>query len=97
MASAKGLFSKVLIREGWFDKTAQRVGWFDATLLDSSAAAGIDARVSWVQLELPAASAVSGTLKYWNGSAWVAKTLKYWTGAAWVAKPLKRWNGSSWI
>ena len=23
-------------------------------------------------------------LKYWNGSAWVAKTLKYWNGSAWI-------------
>lgn len=49
MASAKGLFSKVLIREGWFDKTAQRAGWFDAATLG-----GTDAKVSWVQLEIPA-------------------------------------------
>lgn len=38
-----------------------------------------------------------GTLKTWNGSAWVVKPLKYWTGSAWVAKPLKRWNGSAWV
>jgi len=63
----------------------------------SSGPAPIDARVSWVQLEIPAAPAgSSGTLKYWNGAAWVAKPLKYWTGAAWVQKPLKRWTGSAW-
>ena len=43
----------------------------------------------------PAPSA--GNLKYWTGSAWVAKPLKYWTGSAWVEKPLKRWTGSAWV
>lgn len=38
-------------------------------------------------------------LKYWNGSAWVAKPMKRWTGAAWetvMVGKLKRWNGTSW-
>lgn len=42
---------------------------------------------------------ITGTLqrlKYWNGSAWVAKPLKYWNGSAWVEKPIKYWNGSAW-
>lgn len=42
----------------------------------------------------------SGTLqrmKYWNGSAWVAKPLKYWNGSAWVEKPIKYHNGSTWV
>lgn len=38
-----------------------------------------------------------GTLKTWNGSAWVVKPLKYWTGTEWLTKPLKRWNGSAWV
>lgn len=40
---------------------------------------------------------MAAVLKYWTGSAWVAKSLKYWDGSAWVAKPLKYWNGSAWI
>jgi hypothetical protein len=39
----------------------------------------------------------SAVLKYWNGSAWVAKPLKYWNGSDWVAKTLKYWNGGSWV
>ena len=35
-------------------------------------------------------------LKYWNGSAWVAKSLKYWNGSAWTTKVLKGYNGSTW-
>jgi hypothetical protein len=42
------------------------------------------------------ATSVFGYIKYWNGSAWVAKPIKYWTGSAWVQKPLKYWNGSAW-
>lgn len=55
-------------------------------------------RVSWVQLEIPAAAPAGGTqIKAWNGSAWVVGTLKRWNGSAWVAATLKRWNGSAWI
>lgn len=36
-------------------------------------------------------------MKYWNGSAWVAKPLKYWNGSAWVEKPIKYYNGSTWV
>lgn len=62
------------------------------------AAPAIDAKVSWIQLEVPAASGATGTqLKYWNGSAWVASTLKRWNGSAWVDAALKRWNGSAWV
>lgn len=39
-------------------------------------------------------SAISGRLKYWNGSAWELKPLKYWNGSAWEEKPLKYYNGS---
>jgi hypothetical protein len=39
----------------------------------------------------------SGSVKYWNGSAWVVKPVKYWNGSAWVAKPVKYWNGSAWV
>jgi hypothetical protein len=40
---------------------------------------------------------VAATLKYWNGSAWVAKPLKYWNGSAWVAKTLRYWDGTQWL
>lgn len=36
-------------------------------------------------------------IKYWDGSAWVAKPLKYWNGSAWVEKPIKYHNGSTWV
>ena len=42
------------------------------------------------------AGSVFGYIKYWNGSAWVAKPIKYWTGSAWVQKPLKFWDGTAW-
>lgn len=67
-------------------------------LLLKSSVASIDAKVSWVQLEIPAAPAGSGTtLKYWTGAAWVAKPLKRWNGASWVDATLKRWDGGAWI
>lgn len=25
------------------------------------------------------------------------RSVKYWSGSAWIAKPIKMWNGSSWI
>lgn len=39
----------------------------------------------------------TGQIKFYNGSAFVAKPVKVWTGAAWVVKPLKVYNGSTWI
>ncbi len=57
-----------------------------------------DARVSWVQLEIPASVAATGsTIKYWTGAAWAAKPLKRWNGSAWVPATLKRYNGASWV
>ena len=98
MAAPKGFFAKLLLRDAWSSRLALRVGWFDDLLVGPAAAPGIDARVSWVQLEIPAAPAgSSGTLKYWTGAAWVAKPLKRWNGSAWVAATLKRWNGSAWV
>ena len=38
-----------------------------------------------------------GLIKFWDGTAWVAKPVKWWSGSAWVVKPLKRWNGSAWV
>jgi len=42
---------------------------------------------------------MGATLKYWDGSAWVAKPLKYWDGSAWVTKTLKYWSaiGGQWV
>ena len=36
-------------------------------------------------------------MKYYNGTAWVAKPLKYYNGSAWVEKPIKYHNGTSWV
>ena len=57
--------------------------------------AAASAANSWAACTLALRS--SGGIKYWNGSAWVAKPVKYWNGSSWVAKPLKRWNGSAWV
>ncbi len=40
---------------------------------------------------------LEGEVKFWTGSAWVAKPIKVWTGSAWAIKPLKRWTGSAWV
>ena len=57
--------------------------------------------ISWLGKPFVAAPgttpAPTSRLKYWNGSAWVAKTIKYYNGSTFVEKPLKYWNGSSWI
>lgn len=68
-------------------------------LLLKPSIASIDAKVSWVQLEIPGVAAGSGpTLKYWTGAAWVEKPLKRWNGAAWVnTGTIKRWSGAAWI
>lgn len=75
--------------------------WAFQPLLPGAAALGeaptVDAKVSWVQFEIPAAAASGLVLKYWTGSAWVEKPLKRWNGSAWVAATLKRWNGSAWV
>ena len=42
------------------------------------------------------AGATTGDIKYYNGSAFVAKPVKVWNGTTWVKKPVKRWTGSSW-
>lgn len=51
------------------------------------------------QLRIPPlrTTATTGQIKYYNGSAFVAKPVKVWNGSSWVTKPLKRWNGSSWV
>lgn len=42
-------------------------------------------------------AAVTGDIKVWTGSAWVAKPVKVWNGSAWVKKPMKKWTGSAWV
>ena len=55
-------------------------------------------RFSIANFTPPTGEEYSGTnrLKYYNGSAWVAKPVKYYNGSAWVTKQLKYYNGSSW-
>jgi hypothetical protein len=43
------------------------------------------------------AGGTSQRMKYYNGTAWVAKPLKYYNGSAWVEKPIKYHNGTSWV
>jgi hypothetical protein len=66
------------------------------TLLKGSSVP-LNARVTWAEIEVPAAATPVGAIKAWNGSAWVTGTLKRWDGSAWVAAALKRWNGSAWV
>lgn len=74
--------------------------WAFQPLLPGAAALGdaptVDAKVSWVQFEIPAAATSGLVLKYWTGSAWVEKPLKRWNGSTWVAATLKRYTGSAW-
>jgi hypothetical protein len=66
-------------------------------LLLAPGVAATDAKVSWVQLEIPYTAVTGSTVKYWTGAAWTAKPLKRWNGAAWVPAALKRYNGASWV
>jgi len=94
VASAKGFFGKLAARGGWNGALAQPAGWFGEVLIDGVVA--LDVRVSWVQLEVPAASG-GATIKYWTGGAPAAEPLRRWNGSAWVSATLKRWNGSAWV
>ena len=41
--------------------------------------------------------ALSGQIKVWNGTSFVAKPVKVWDGSIWTIKPLKRWTGTDWL
>ena len=41
--------------------------------------------------------ALSGQIKVWNGTSFVAKPVKVWDGTIWAIKPLKRWTGTDWL
>jgi hypothetical protein len=47
--------------------------------------------------EIQSAVAVTGQIKVWDGSQWVAKPMKVWNGSQWVTKPVKYWNGTTWV
>lgn len=38
-----------------------------------------------------------GQIKYWNGSAWIAKPIYIWNGTSWVEKPLYYFDGAEWV
>jgi hypothetical protein len=94
MADRKGEFDLTSLPKGWFDETSLPDGWFDA---DQTKSDGIEVRVHWAKLQVPEAAPVTSKVKYWNGSAWVAKTTKRWNGSAWVTAVIKKWNGSAWV
>ena len=96
MANPPGVFDKSLVPGGWFDDSSQPSGWFDGDLLEQPAT-GIEVRVHWAKLQVPEAAPVTSKVKYWNGSAWVAKPMKRWNGSAWVTAVVKKWNGSAWV
>lgn len=50
-----------------------------------------------VRVTYSTTAAATGSMKVWNGSAWVLKPVKWYNGTTWVTKPLKRWNGSAWV
>lgn len=65
-----------------------------------SGAVAANRTVDWDDLivtDLNAVVAITGQMKIWNGSAWVAKPVKVWNGSAWVTKKAKYWNGSAWV
>lgn len=39
----------------------------------------------------------TGTVKVWDGSAWVERPVKVWTGSAWETKPTKFYDGTQWV
>ena len=43
-----------------------------------------------------AAPPPAGSLKVFDGTAWVAATAKRWSGSAWVAATVKRFDGTAW-
>ena len=48
----------------------------------------------------PAPTPSGVSLKYWDGTAFVAAPLMRWDGSAWVNPPasdFKRWSGSAWV
>ena len=60
--------------------------------------AGTAGQGSWAAATLAIRPLViSGNVKYYTGSSWVAKPVKHWNGTTWVQKPLKVWNGTSWV
>lgn len=61
-----------------------------AVVTDSSGGAGL---LFLTHLLQGPSTPVTSRLKYWTGTAWVAKPVKY-NG---VEKTLKRWNGSTWV
>jgi hypothetical protein len=42
-------------------------------------------------------TALTGQVKTWLTSSFIAKPAKVWTGAAWVVKKAKRWDGAAWV
>jgi hypothetical protein len=58
---------------------------------------GAAIEIGLIPIEAPAPSGSSGQIKYWNGSAWIAKPVKVWNGSAWVVKPVKFYNGSIFV
>ena len=65
-----------------------------ATFASSQLASGIF--VSWAS-NASSGTGGSGTIKTWNGSAWVEKPIKVWNGSAWVTKSIKVWDGSNYV
>lgn len=49
------------------------------------------------QFTVSTSGALTGQIKVWNGTSWVAKPVKVWDGASWVTKPVKQYNGTSWV
>lgn len=50
-----------------------------------------------VDLDFFPTPAVTGSLKFWDGSVWATGTLKFWSGSAWGVGVLRRWDGAAWV
>ena len=66
----QGWFDKEATPSGWFVVEASAPGWFDSVLLGTTSTLPVEARVFWVQLEVPAGSVLTpARALYWTGNS----------------------------
>ena len=95
----------VLFSETWTLNPATGVAWTPAEVdalqggLSKINSVGMGWTYMYAEVEYTAGGGggSTGQIKYYNGTAFVAKPVKVWTGSAWVTKPLKRYNGTTWV
>lgn len=95
--------SYILFSETWTTDPATGAPWttagLDAVQAGVKKINGVGGAVTYMKAEVDYTDSVSvtGSIKTWDGTAFVAKPVKVWNGTAWVTKPLKRWNGTAWV